>query len=740
MTRTFAGYGAAALVALICAVLASYLPAVTSGQIPTFGIDWAPALGIRLSFMLDGLSLLFALLISGIGSLIFLYATGYMGNHPRFRGFIATLFAFMIAMLGLVMARDLITLFLFWELTSVTSYLLIGFNHDSPQARRNALQAMLITAGGGLALLAGFILIETAAGSYDLAQILSGPGLQNNPHYTAILILVLLGAFTKSAQFPFHFWLPNAMAAPTPVSAYLHSATMVKAGVYLLARLHPTLADTTAWSITLGTLGATTAVLASVLALRQSDMKQALAYTTLMALGTITLFLAGSGPYALTAALTFLVAHALYKATLFMVVGAIDHSTGTRQIAALGGLRRAMPLTALAAVLAAASMAGLPPLVGWIAKELLYAGALTLHPASLATAAALAANALMVAVAATLAIRPFFGADKPTPIPAHEAPWTMLLGPLLLAALGLVTGLAAPQTLGPLIEASLTTSLAQPRAAGLHLWAGWNLPLFLSGVTFAAGALIFALRAPIVRWLDTIFTALPRFDTGWDRALDAFKAGTAWQTRALQTGRLTDYLLVTFIVIAGAITGTVLAVQPQISAAVAGTPFLWLIAALTGAGGVAALTTRSRIAAIAGLGTVGIGVAVIFLYFGAPDVATTQLMVETLAAVLFAIGALRLPAVAETRTRRRQILHAALAATIGVGVTLTILAIGAHPLDRHITTYFEENAYTLAHGLNIVNVILVDFRAFDTFGELIVVLLAAFGARAVLKRKRGRNT
>ncbi|RJL01455.1 hydrogen gas-evolving membrane-bound hydrogenase subunit E [Paracoccus siganidrum] len=731
------GYLAALTAFALAVVFALWIPQVQGGSPVHLTWNWAPSLGVSLGFLVDGLSLIFALLISGIGALIFLYATGYMGDHPQFGRFVLFLLLFMLSMLGLVLARDLITLFVFWELTSVTSYLLIGFGHENAQARRNALQAMLVTAAGGLALLAGFILMATASGSYDLARILAGEGLQDHALYAPILILVLLGAFTKSAQFPFHFWLPNAMAAPTPVSAYLHSATMVKGGVYLLARLHPVLGDTPAWVATLTAAGLVTAVMASVLALRQTDLKTALAYTTLMALGTITLFLAGGSPYALTAAIAFLVVHSLYKAALFMVVGAIDHGTGTRDVARLGGLARAMPWTAAAAALAGASMAGLPPMIGWIGKELLYAGSATLAPSALVTAGVLIANALMFAVAGVVALRPFWGTPGDPPHAPHEAPWQMLAGPVILGALGLVFGLGAG-LLQPMIDATVTGSLGQTRAAGLHLWAGVNLPLALSAATFALGTALYLTRDRLRGMIGGLLERLPGFDPGWDRLLDWFRDFCAWQARLIQTGRLREYLAASFVVLALVLGATLILKRPVIVLDLSAPLLVWLIAGFTIAGAFLTLNPHSRISNIAGIGTVGIGVALIFIFFGAPDVATTQLMVETLSAVLFGIAMLRLPGIVERRTGSQRLRHAALAGAVGLCMTLTVLAITSQPLDRHITTYFEENSYSLAHGLNIVNVILVDFRAFDTFGELTVVLLASLGAYAVLKRRGAR--
>ncbi|MEO0359196.1 MAG: proton-conducting transporter membrane subunit, partial [Pseudomonadota bacterium] len=346
-----------------------FLAPIAAGGTVRFAWDWVPALGISISFLIDGLSLTFALLISGIGALVLLYSNTYLAGHPQYARFALFLTSFMLAMLGLVLADNLIAVFVFWELTTVTSYLLIGFGHETEKGRRSALQALFVTGAGALALLAGLILLGTTMGTFELSEILTrGDELKAHALYVPILILVLAGTFTKSAQFPFHFWLPNAMAAPTPVSAFLHSATMVKAGVYLMARLHPGMAGTDIWFWTLSIAGAFTAVFASILALRQTDLKQALAYTTLMALGVLTLFLGQGSEYGLTAFVTFLIVHSLYKASLFLVVGCIDHATGSRDADTLGGLGRVMPMTACAAGLAALSMAGLPPFLGFIGK------------------------------------------------------------------------------------------------------------------------------------------------------------------------------------------------------------------------------------------------------------------------------------------------------------------------------------------------------------------------------------
>jgi multicomponent Na+:H+ antiporter subunit A len=364
--------------AAIFAWFLQFLAPVAAGQQVLLGIDWVPSMDIRLSILIDGLSLTFGLLISGIGALVTLYSTKYLGNHPEYPRFVLFLLLFMVGMLGLVLADNLIALFVFWEITTISSYLLIGFDSDSAKSRRSALQALLLTGTGGLALLAGMILLGNVAGSFELSVILTmGDEIRADPLYMPILILFLAGAFTKSAQFPFHFWLPNAMAAPTPVSAYLHSATMVKAGVYLMARMNPSLGGTEPWFWALVIAGGFTTVFASLLAVRQTDIKQVLAYTTLMALGALTLFIGAGSSDAIKAAMLFLVVHSLYKAALFLMIGLVDHETGTREVDQLRGLATKMPVTFVAGALAAISMAGIPPFVGFIGKEFLYKAGLS---------------------------------------------------------------------------------------------------------------------------------------------------------------------------------------------------------------------------------------------------------------------------------------------------------------------------------------------------------------------------
>jgi len=734
-----AGMATVAITAALFVFFLQYLPGVAAGAPVLWSWDWIPSLQIRMSFWLDGLSLMFALLITGIGAFVMLYAARYLAGHPQYNRFALYLFSFMLSMLGLVLADNLITIFVFWELTTFTSYLLIGFSHTDPKSRRNALQALLLTAAGGLALLAGFILIGVTQGTFEMSELNAAGTMAEHPYYLAILILVLLGAFTKSAQVPFHFWLPNAMAAPTPVSAYLHSATMVKGGVYLLARMHPSLSGTDVWVWTLTIFGAVTAVFASLMALRQIDLKQTLAYTTLMALGTLVMLLAGSTGYAITAAMTFLLVHSLYKACLFLTIGVVDHATGTRDANVLGGLARAMPITAAMAALAGLAMAGIPPFLGFIAKEVAYAGALTMALTGFVLVMSLAAFALMFAVAAIVAYRPFFGPQGALPRKPHEGPWPMLIGPATLAVLGLLFGLMPGIAAYYLVEPAVAAVMGAPDVGGrLKLWAGFNLPLGLSVLTFALGFAIYWFHADLRARLARLEARGPNFDAGWDRMLERFMQAAKFQTRVIQTGVMRQYLFATFTVLALAILAPLI-LRPVGAVALnfAGlTPIEWGVAFLIAAGTVLVVLTSSRIAALVGLGVVGIGVALIFIMYSAPDVAITQLLVELLVVVLLAVALLKMPHLDGGNRQVHRGFDAVLAVVVGGLVTVVLLLVVDGPFDRRLTEFFEAASWTQAFGRNIVNVILVDFRTLDTFGEIAVVIVAALGAYALLKGAR----
>ncbi|MCG8507718.1 MAG: DUF4040 domain-containing protein, partial [Rhodospirillales bacterium] len=547
-------------------------------------------------------------------------------------------------MLGLVVAGDLITLFVFWELTTVISYLLIGTDHENTKARRAALHALLITGIGGLALLAGFILMAGVAGGFGFGDVFAAAyTIQAAPLYTAILALILIGAFTKSAQMPVHFWLPNAMAAPTPISAYLHSATMVKACVYLLGRLHPALGGTPEWAWTLTFVGAITAVGASVIALRQTDLKLALAYSTVMALGTLVLFLGAEAEVAIAAAVTFLLVHALYKCALFLVIGIIDHGTGTRDISRLGGLAKVMPLTTVIAATAGFSMAGFPPFLGFVGKELKYEGALAIASEPLlGLVAAVSANAMMVALAITVAAKPFVGTARPTPQSPHEPAWTMLLPVALLSACGFVFGMVPGLLADILVQPAVTAIRGEPAEVKLALWHGINLPLLLSITTVVLGLLLFFSDGRLI----ALVSHLPSWngEVLFERGIDGFKGLCAAFARATEGSALNRHAGVTIGVVwlsAGAILvvgGGMAWPSPALPPTAA-----WIMTAMIAVGLIVVLRARTSLAGVAGLGAVGSGMAGLFFVAGGPDVALTQFLVEVLFVAVAVLVLVRIP-------------------------------------------------------------------------------------------------
>ena len=708
--------------------------------------EWIPSLKVQLSFMIDGLGLLFALIICGAGTFVALYSGAYLAGHEQLGRFRLYLTLFMLSMVGLVLSDNLVALFVFWELTTITSYLLIGFDHKTENGRRSARQALLVTGGGGLAMMAGFVMLGLVSGSWELSEIRAmGDLVKNHELYLPILVTVLCGAFAKSAQFPLHFWLPNAMAAPTPVSAYLHSATMVKGGIYLMARLYPVLGGTMAWMVPLIIIGGFTAVWSSLLALRQNDMKLMLAYTTVMALGTLTMLLGTDNVVAITGMAVFLLVHSLYKCTLFLVVGSIDHECGTRKLDELGGLAKKMPITAAAAMLAALSMAGLPPFFGFVGKELIYQGAVDQQFLSLlVTGAAMAANILMVAVAVILLYRPFFGAAVKTPHSPHEAPWRMWLGPVVMAGLGVGFGLAVSWVGDLLIQPAVRAITGKPVDLHLALFHGINLPLILSAVTVAAGLLVFTFRgfcSAVVRKVEAI---LPfSGDQAYDGVMKMIYGFSHWQTDVLQNGSMSRYLAAIFATIAlsvgytllykGGVVGSI--AWPQLYF------YEWAIVGLILGGCAVTLRTQSRLMAICAMGVIGSCVGLIYLLYGAPDVALTQLTVEILVVVLITVVLLKLPkhiTVVESGSMEK-LTRGVIAVSVGCLVTVLLLGVNSAPLDMRITDYYAAYSYSLAHGRNIVNVVLVDFRGFDTMGEITVLSVAGLTAYQMIKLRMGRD-
>jgi multicomponent Na+:H+ antiporter subunit A len=729
------------------AVFTTMIGEVAAGRQVIFRAAWAPSLGIDLSFYVDGLSLLFLILISVIGTFVTWYAAGYLAGKKDLGKFYLYLFGFMGSMLGVVSADHLVLLFIFWELTSISSYLLIGYYHNEARSRAAALQALLVTGAGGLAMLAGIILLGRMAGTFEVSALLQMDPLSlvNQPSFATILVLFLLGAFTKSAQFPFHFWLPNAMEAPAPVSAYLHSATMVKAGVFLLARLHPLLSASPLWLPVVAPVGAVTMMTGVFLALGQNDLKKILAYTTVAVLGTLTMLLGIGTELAVKAAMAYLLAHALYKAALFMTSGSVDHETGSRDPDLLGGLRRAMPFTAAAALIGAFSMAGLPLLLGFVSKEYFYKALLNAQgPGVLWELLGVSASVAMVALAITAGIKPFWGALQSTPKPAHEAPWTMWLGPLLLGVAslkaGLMPGIAGVSLVGPAAAAVLGDAAY---VADLKLWHGWTVALALSAATLLLGLALYFI-APRLRAAHGLYDTLARFgpERAYDLILESLLAFARWQTRVLQNGYLRNYIL-TIALFTIALIGWLLPgnlVAPDWNAMVRPHILTVTVCVLIIAGSLLACVSKSRFNAILALGVVGLGVAMIYFMFSAPDLAMTQVLVETLTLVLFVLAFYRLPLFKQYSKNSTRLRDALVAIVFGAMMTLLVLLdLAVRMPQAPISRFMGENSLELANGRNVVNVILVDFRALDTLGEISVLAIAALGVWAMLRLRPAKK-
>jgi len=700
--------------ALPCALLPASLFALLVGGLISVPLPWSvswrwiPALDLQFALYVDGLAAQFLLLITGIGTLVAVYGAGYLaGDGRRWRVF-ALLLLFMLAMIGAVCSDHLLLLFVFWELTSVLSFLLVGFDHARESSRKSAQQALLITGTGGLFLLAGIILLAEIGGSCSLRQLIAAaPAFADDARLPAALTLLFLGAFSKSAQFPFHFWLPNAMAAPTPVSAYLHSATLVKLGIYLLARLDAAFSDLLFWEYALVGIGTLTAVLAAVQTVRERDLKRILAWSTVATLGTLTMLvgLPGQGAALAVAALFF--AHALYKAPLFFVAGNLDHGAGTRDIDRLTGMRRYLPWTATAALLAALSMAGLPLSFGFVG----------------------------------CAARPADRATHP-----HEAPLPMLLPPLLLVALGLLFGLR-PTLVDPLLGAA-----AQAIAPGfdpLQVDSSYDAwPVAEASIaTLFFGLLIYFGWDRLHALLDRARELDELGPESWYwRKLKFIPKLASWVTRRLQHGVLSGYLLTLAGAVALALLAALLAARPELAwPSLAPLPLPVVGCALLIVGGaLAALLVRDHLVLLLVSGLVGYGSALLFLFTGAPDLAFTQFAVETVFVVVAATVLRRLRqmptplqlAVGEARWRPLALL-VALAFSLALG-TLLLLAAGL-PFEAQLSDYFAAESLPAAHGRNVVNVIIVDFRALDTLGEIAVVAMAFVAALPLLQLARGRS-
>ena len=750
--------GCAGLVSVAAAAcVISLFPQVRDGGVIRETISWVPSVGLELTFRIDGFAWMFAVLVTVIGALVALYARYYMSPDDPVARFYAFFLAFMGAMLGVVAAGNLVQLVVFWELTSLVSFVLIGYWHHRRDAQRGASMALVVTAGGGLALLGGVILLGHIVGSYDLDAVLaSGEQVRAHPLYPIALVLVLLGALTKSAQFPFHFWLPQAMAAPTPVSAYLHSATMVKAGVFLLARLWPVLAGTELWFWLVSSAGMATLLLGAYLAMFQNDLKRVLAYSTVSHLGLITLLFGLNSPLAAVAGVFHIMNHATFKASLFMAAGVVDHETGTRDIRRLSGLIRSMPRTGVLALVASAAMAGVPLLNGFLSKEMFFAETVFLssHRGVEVALPLLATIAAIFAVVYSLRFGYdiFFGPPS-TDVPREpeEAPSWMRRPIELLVFSCIVVGIAPALSIGPALAAA-----ARPVVGGtlpdydLALWHGFNLPFVMSLVAISFGIVGYRWlrrqqeqgrlqKAPLIARVDG-----RRLFEG---ALVVITRGARRLLRVIGTRRLQTQM---FAIIAIALLLAFFAAREvplewgereRLSASPAFV-LLWFIGAVC-AVGAAVMAKFHRLVAITLMGGAGLVTCVTFAWFSAPDLALTQIVVEVVTTTLFLLGLRWLPMRIDTirapltiRDRARRARDLLLAIGAGSGLAALSYALLTRPAPHSISPYFLEHAVPDAGGANVVNVMLVDFRAFDTIGEITVLGTVALTVYALLRRFR----
>ena len=732
---------AAALVAgLALACLLSLTWAAFQGEVVILSWPWLPSIGLELAFRFDGLGMLFAYLIVGIGLLVILYARYYLKAEDATGRFYAFLLLFMGAMLGVVLSENLLLLLIFWELTSLFSFLLIGYWKHDAQARQGARLALLVTGGGGLALFAGILLLGHIVGSFSLSDVLqAGAVVKSHPLYDLTLVLILLGAFTKSAQFPFHFWLPHAMAAPTPVSAYLHSATMVKAGIFLLARLFPVLSGTDMWFTLVGGAGVITLVMGAYHALWQHDLKGLLAYSTISHLGLITLLFGLGTSLGAIAAVFHIMNHAVFKASLFMAAGIIDHETGSRDMRKINGLFKYMPYTAVLAIVAAAAMAGVPLLNGFISKEMFFQETVDLAALGFVgyglPAAAVLAGIGSVAYSSRFIHDVFFNGEPVglTRTP-HEPPRWMKFPMELLVVLIIAVGVAPAYTVGPILDV-VAGSVLQRGLPEFNLspWHGFNIAFMMSMVALVGGVIVYALRDRIFALHDRVFPPI----SGRNMTEGLLHWIFRWAVRLnalIENGSLQRYL---FLLIASTLVVGVAAFRGEPLFGSAPTQPLDLqtlslgVFLMAGAAGTV-LFHRSRFTAVVVVGVVGLMVSLLFVRFSGPDIAMTQLLVEfaTVMLILLALFFLPWTSPAESSAVRR-IRDASLAVLAGAGVGALSYALLTRP-QQSISQFYIAEAKPGGGGTNIVNVILVDFRGFDTLGEITVLAIAAVGIYVLL--------
>ncbi|WHZ57153.1 Na+/H+ antiporter subunit A [Metabacillus hrfriensis] len=737
-------------------------------------VNWIPSLGINFTAYVDGLGLLFALLITGIGSLVVLYSIYYLSKEKeKLNHFYVYLLMFMGAMLGVVLSDNVIVLYTFWEFTSLSSFLLIGYWYHREKSRYGALKSMMITVFGGLSMLGGFVLLYLMTGTFSIREMIEAvPGIMTHQLFIPALVLVLLGAFTKSAQFPFYIWLPDAMEAPTPVSAYLHSATMVKAGIYLVARFSPVFAMTAEWFWLVSIFGIITLFWGSLNAVKQTDLKAILAFSTVSQLGLI-MSLLGVGAAALhydslddnfytvatVAAIFHLINHATFKGSLFMVAGIVDHETGTRDIRKLGGLMSFMPITFTIAVIGAFSMAGLPPFNGFLSKEMFFTGMLNatkmdifnmetwgfLFPVLAWIASIFTFLYSMVLVFKTFTGPVQLGKLERKP---HEAPLGMLISPIILGSLVVIFGffpnLLSYTLIEPAVESIMPSLLSEGKKFEVHIsfWHGFKPELFMTMGVIALGAIGYLTLGKWRKVYD-LFPKKLALNKFYDASLSGMERYSNTFTRFYMTGFIRDYLAYIFVFLI-VITGGTMAIKGGFSFTLDGTAEIGIYEAVLAfamvLGTVTILFSKSRLTAIIALGSVGYSLALFFVLFRAPDLALTQLVIETVSVALFLLCFYFLPSF-KKREKKLSFRLVNFFISLGVGLVVTLVAISANSnrVGETISSFFIENSYTEAGGKNMVNVILVDFRGFDTLFEITVLGIAALGIYGMVKLRMAKG-
>ena len=740
----------------------SFVSATSTSQPIIESFTWIEALGIEFTAKIDGLGLLFALLITGIGTLVILYSIYYLSkDKEKLNTFYVYLLLFMGAMLGVVLSDNLIVLYAFWELTSFSSFLLIGYWYDREKSRYGAQKSMLITVFGGLSMLGGIILLYIMTGTFSISEIIAQSDvIFTHPLFVPALLCILLGAFTKSAQFPFHIWLPDAMEAPTPVSAYLHSATMVKAGIYLVARMSPVFADHALWLWLIAGFGIVTLFWGSFSAVKQTDLKAILAFSTISQLGMI-MSLLGIGAAALhfdgiddkyhtiatTAAVFHLINHATFKGSLFMVVGIVDHETGTRDIRRLGGLMQLMPITFTLAIIGSFSMAGLPPFNGFLSKEMFFTAMTHIIDFNvfqldtwgiLFPVIAWIASVFTFIYSMILVFKTFTGKFQPEKLEKkpHEAPIGMLISPIILASLVIIIGffpnILSVNIIEPALSAIMPEFLFEVH---ISFWHGFNLELWMTISVIVLGTLLYL---SLAKWrkIYGLFPEKLALNKAYDHGLLFAQNGSLKMTRMYMNGSIRSYLIYIFaffIAILSSVLFSQNAFKIDLEHASDVRYYEILLVAVIVIASVAILFAKSRLTSVILLGAVGYTVALFFVNFRAPDLALTQLVIETISVSLFLLCFYHLP---KKRNEERMAFKATnLVISIGVGAVVTLIALSAHStkLFESISQYYVENTYTEAAGKNMVNVILVDFRGFDTLFEIVVLAIASIGIYAMIK-------